>query len=373
MSKIRVLVVDDSAFFRKRIIDILGSDPRIEVIGTAANGREAIDQNRRLKPDVITMDVEMPQMNGIEAVRQIMASQPTPVLMFSSLTYEGAKATLDALEAGAVDFLPKQFESLTRGAESGQHQLLSSVVAIARKAAGPARIIPTRPAPTQAQAQVQTSPVQTRPQPGAAPPSPRPSRADLAPGSLRDHFLVIGASTGGPIALQKIISTLPANFPAPVVVAIHMPANFTKAFAERLDSLSRVEVREARDGDQPRPGLVLIAPGGMQLIFEPKGSQGQLQVRESTPEQIYRPSVDVLFGSASRAFGARVLGLVLTGMGADGLQGGRLLKQGGAKLWSQNAASCVVYGMPQAVESAGLSDRVLPLDDIGKALSDAFL
>jgi two-component system chemotaxis response regulator CheB len=373
MSKIRVLVVDDSAFFRKRIVEILNADPRIEVIGMAADGREAIDQNRRLKPDVITMDVEMPQMNGIEAVRQIMATQPTPVLMFSSLTYDGAKATLDALDAGALDFLPKQFESLTRGADSGQHQLCSRVVAIARKSGAPLRSPTARPAPT-------PSPVTAaRPMASATPAAPstepgrRLSRSDTAPGSLRDHCLVIGASTGGPIALQQVISVLPANFPAPIVVAIHMPANFTKAFAERLNSLSKLEVREAVEGDQPRPGLVLVAPGGMQLVFEARGSQNQLHVRESTAEQIYRPSVDVLFGSASRACGAKVLALVLTGMGADGLQGGRLLKQGGGKLWSQNAATCVVYGMPQAVESAGLSDRVLPLNEIGKAISDAFL
>lgn len=376
MSKIRVLVVDDSAFFRKRIVEILNADPRIEVIGMAVDGREAVEQNRRLRPDVITMDVEMPQMNGIEAVRQIMASQPTPVLMFSSLTYNGAKATLDALEAGALDFLPKQFESLTRGAESGQHQLCSRVVAIARKTGGGARPAPApRPFPTARPASpvpAATAPSTTATQMPPTGAVRRPSRAE-APGSLRDYMLVIGASTGGPIALQQIISTLPANFPSPIVVAIHMPANFTKAFAERLNSMSKLEVREAAEGDQPKQGLVLIAPGGMQLVFESRGSQSMLHVRDSTPEQIYRPSVDVLFGSASRAYGAKVLALVLTGMGADGLQGGRLLKQGGGKLWSQNAASCVVYGMPQAVESAGLSDRVLALDEIGKSLREAFM
>lgn len=349
-SKIRVLVVDDSTFFRKRIVEIINADPLLEVVGSASNGREAVEQALLLRPDVITMDIEMPEMNGIEAVRRISAKLPTPILMFSSLTYDGAKATLEALEAGAVDFLPKHFESVSRHEGGGRHQLCDRVAAITRRPASP------RTAPPPVRREAPPPPVVSRPLPGMA--------------ATADRVLVIGASTGGPVALQGILAALPAEFAAPVVVAIHMPANFTTAFADRLNSLCRVKVKEAQDGDAPAPGLVLIAPGGKQLIFEKRGVQSRVQVRDGAADQIYRPSVDVLFGSAARAFGAKVLALVLTGMGADGLQGARLLKQAGATLWSQNEASCVVYGMPQAVEHAGLSDRVLPLNEIGRALAE---
>jgi two-component system chemotaxis response regulator CheB len=351
-SKIRVLVVDDSAFFRKRIVEILNANPQLEVVGMAENGRGAVDETRRLQPDVITMDIEMPVMDGIEAVRQIMASRPTPVLMFSSLTYQGAKATLEALEAGAVDFLPKQFNSVASG--TAGNELCNRVIAIARRP-----LVGLRHAePT------------TRP----TPIPPRPSVTGAAPrgGRRAEEILVIGASTGGPIALQNILTALPSGFPLPIVVAIHMPANFTAAFADRLNSLCKVRVKEAVDGDRPAPATVLIAPGGKQLVFDRHGSQALLHVRESESSHIYRPSVDVLFGSAARTFGAKALALVLTGMGADGLQGARLLKKAGAPLWSQHASSCVVYGMPQAVESAGLSDRVLPLNDIGRALAEQY-
>ncbi|MEO5341882.1 MAG: chemotaxis response regulator protein-glutamate methylesterase [Gammaproteobacteria bacterium SHHR-1] len=347
--RLRVLVVDDSAFFIKRINEALAADARLEVVGCARDGIEAVEQARLLKPDAITMDIEMPKMNGIEAVRRIMANRPTPILMFSALTYEGAKATLEALDAGAVDFLPKQLNYVAndpRGCE-----LCKRIVAISQRAPGGAR-----PAEL------------ARPTP--APVKPEPVRP--AAGNRAEQILLIGASTGGPIALQNILSLLPANFAVPTVVAIHMPANFTQAFADRLNGLCQIQVRQAADGDTPRAGSVLIAPGGMQLLLDGRPGQGRVQIRESASGQIFRPSVDVLFGSAARVYGNKALGLVLTGMGSDGLQGARLLKQAGSGLWSQDAASCVVYGMPQAVESAGLSDRVLPLKDIAKALTQRF-
>ncbi len=359
---IQVLVVDDSAFFRKRICEILDADPRLTVVGTAADGIEAVEQARHLRPDVITMDIEMPRLNGIEAVRQIMAIRPVSVLMFSSLTYEGAKATLDALEAGATDFLPKQFESVSRHAASANQQLVTRVLALAHRPAGVRPISRSHLSVTPASKSVPV--VRTVDEVRTVVSSPVTSRGPK-------KMLVIGASTGGPMALQTVLKELPANFPVPVVVAIHMPESFTTAYADRLNSLCQVRVREAKNNDRVVPGEVLIAPGGHQLVFDRQGGNLVVQVKEDNG-QIYRPSVDVLFGSAARVLGNQVLAMVMTGMGADGAKGARLLKQGGSILWSQDEASCVVYGMPQAVEKAGLSDRVLPLNAMGAALRDFF-
>ena len=181
--------------------------------------------------------------------------------------------------------------------------------------------------------------------------------------------MAIGASTGGPVAIQTVLSALPANFPLPIVLVVHMPASFTAAYAERLNSLCRIQVREAQDGDAVQPGLALLAPGGRQMLVESAAGRPVVRVRDSLPEQIYRPSVDVTFGSAARLFTESVLAVVLTGMGSDGKQGAKLLKTAGSDVWSQDAASCVVYGMPQAIERSGLSDRVLPLEEIGQALA----
>lgn len=347
-SKIRVLVVDDSAFFRRRIADLLKSDPGIEVIGFAGDGLSAVKETNRLKPDVITMDVEMPVMDGISAVKRIMKENPTPVLMFSSLTHEGARATLDALDAGAVDFLPKQLDQ-TSGSMT-VNTLARRVHAIGMRSSK--RRLGSVIRPT-------ARPVVQRP-------------ATEAPVRRGNYKLVaIGASTGGPVAIQSLLATLPGNFPLPVLLVVHMPASFTPAYAERLNSQCRISVKEAADGDVLQPSQAYLAPGGKQMVLEQSGSRTVIRIKESASGQTYRPSVDVTFGSAARVYAKGVLAIILTGMGADGKQGAQLLKQGGSTIWSQNEESCVVFGMPQAVEKAGISDRVLPLKDIGPMLGKA--
>jgi two-component system chemotaxis response regulator CheB len=368
---VKVLVVDDSGFFRRRVSEILSSDPNIQVVGTATNGREAIDQALALKPDVITMDYEMPMMDGITAVRHIMQRCPTPVLMFSSLTHEGARVTLDALDAGAVDFLPKNFEDISRTPEKVKQLLCEKVHSIARSNRRyssfsstpqplPATGSPARPAAAPAAVSAQPSPVGHAPH--AAPASSH------APKRKAYRLVAIGTSTGGPVALQRVLTQLPANFPAPLVLIQHMPAAFTKAFAERLDKLCRISVKEAEDGDVLRPGLALLAPGGKQMMVD---ARGVVRILPGDERLNYKPCVDITFGSAAKSYTDKVLAVVLTGMGADGREGARLLKQGGSQVWAQDEASCVIYGMPMAVVKANLADAVYGLDDIGRHLVEA--
>ena len=332
---IRVLVVDDSGFFRRRVSDIINGDGRMEVIGVASNGREAIEMNEALKPDVITMDYEMPVMDGITAVRHIMASRPVPVLMFSSLTFEGARVTLDSLDAGAVDFLPKNFDQIAKDAVQIKRALTDKIAAVARKQS---RVMP----------QVAARPA---------------VKGQLA----RTELIVIGTSTGGPAALQTLFKGIPAGFKTPIIIVQHMPGSFTKAFAERLNNLSPLTVKEAADGDRIEPGHVYVAPGGMQLMVD-KRLGGSIHIRESDERVNYRPSVDIAFASAAKHYGRNTLGIVLTGMGADGREGARLLKQSGATIWAQDEESCVIFGMPMSVIKEGLSDEVLSLKDIAPRL-----
>ena len=359
---VKVLVVDDSGFFRRRVSEILSSDSGIEVIGTATNGREAIDQAMALKPDVITMDYEMPMMDGITAVRNIMQRCPTPVLMFSSLTHEGARVTLDALDAGAVDFLPKNFEDISRNPAKVKQLLCEKILSIARSNR---RSTSFSPSPAAA-------PVSTPNSASAAPaPTPRTQIATPSSAPVRRkayRLVAIGTSTGGPVALQRVLTQLPANFPAPIVLIQHMPAAFTKAFAERLNSLCRISVKEAEDGDLLRPGLALLAPGGKQMMID---GRGQIKILPGDERLNYKPCVDITFGSAAKAYADKVLAVVLTGMGADGRDGARMLKEAGSQVWAQDEASCVIYGMPMAVVKANLADAVYPLDDIGRHLAEA--
>ncbi|MBP5944691.1 MULTISPECIES: protein-glutamate methylesterase/protein-glutamine glutaminase [unclassified Pseudomonas] len=379
---VKVLVVDDSGFFRRRVSEILSADPSIQVVGTATNGKEAIDQAMALKPDVITMDYEMPMMDGITAVRHIMQRCPTPVLMFSSLTHEGARVTLDALDAGAVDFLPKNFEDISRNPEKVKQLLCEKVHSISRSNrrfsaySTPAPVAAPAPAPTPAPAassysshSSHTSSAPVRPAPAPAPTrAPVASASSPAPKRKAYKLVAIGTSTGGPVALQRVLTQLPANFPAPIVLIQHMPAAFTKAFAERLDKLCRISVKEAEDGDILRPGLALLAPGGKQMMIDGRGA---VKILPGDERLNYKPCVDITFGSAAKSYGDKVLAVVLTGMGADGREGARLLKQGGSSVWAQDEASCVIYGMPMAIVKADLADAVYGLDDIGKHIVEA--
>nr|AAF67048.1 methylesterase CheB [Pseudomonas putida] len=370
---VKVLVVDDSGFFRRRVSEILSADPTIQVVGTATNGKEAIDQALALKPDVITMDYEMPMMDGITAVRHIMQRCPTPVLMFSSLTHEGARVTLDALDAGAVDYLPKNFEDISRNPDKVKQMLCEKVHTISRSnrrlgsyalaGAGRRPVPASSPAPASSFA----SPAPARPAATARAAAPAASHSP-APKRKPYKLLRIGTSTGGPVALQRVLTQLPANFPAPIVLIQHMPAAFTKAFAERLDKLCRINVKEAEDGDMLRPGLALLAPGGKQMMIDGRGT---VKILPGDERLNYKPCVDITFGSAAKSYGDKVLSVVLTGMGADGREGARLLKQGGSTVWAQDEASCVIYGMPMAIVKANLADAVYSLDDIGKHLVEA--
>ena len=418
---VRVLVVDDSSFFRRRVSEILTADPDLEVIGTAADGAEAVQQAKVLRPDVITMDIEMPVLDGISAVRQIMDSCPTPILMFSSLTHDGARATLDALEAGALDFLPKKFEDIARNRDEATNVLQQRVKELGRKRvpritasagrAQPSVTTPPRrplsqsapPAPTRGisrpsafSARSGTSGTAARPSAfginntpassarqgvSSTPAEPRESsrNADTPASSLtelnansRYKLLAIGTSTGGPVALQSILTQFPANFPYPIVLVQHMPASFTKAFAQRLNGLCKIEVCEASDGDVLRPGVAYLAPGGMQMLADGRSTQARLRIRSDDSDRItYRPSVDLTFASLSKVYGGDVLGVILTGMGADGREGCRMLKERGATIWAQDRDSCVVYGMPQAVASIGIASQSYALNQMaGKILAE---
>ncbi|BAV73688.1 Protein-glutamate methylesterase/protein-glutamine glutaminase 2 [Pseudomonas chlororaphis] len=373
---VKVLVVDDSGFFRRRVSEILSADINIQVVGTATNGKEAIDQALALKPDVITMDYEMPMMDGITAVRHIMQRCPTPVLMFSSLTHEGARVTLDALDAGAVDFLPKNFEDISRNPEKVKQLLCEKVHSISRSnrrfssysAPAPQPAVAPTPAPSSTSSFSSTAPA--RPAPAPVPARAAATGSSAAPKRKAYKLVAIGTSTGGPVALQRVLTQLPANFPAPIVLIQHMPAAFTKAFAERLDKLCRISVKEAEDGDILRPGLALLAPGGKQMMVDGRGA---VKILPGDERLNYKPCVDITFGSAAKSYGDKVLAVVLTGMGADGREGARLLKQGGSAVWAQDEASCVIYGMPMAIVKAELADAVYGLDDIGKHLVEACL
>ena len=336
---IRVLVVDDSPFMRGSLKHKIENDKRFTVVDTAANGAEGVEKALSIKPDVVTLDVEMPVLDGIEALKRIVSLSSIPVVMVSSQTDAGAKTTITALEIGAVDFIPK-----ARGAEQIHDKLLAAIAARRGRHA-------------------------VRPGMGgdadsAARPAPYPTHR------LRytAEVVVIGSSTGGPVALQRVLGGLPKGFPAPIVVAQHMPPQFTLALAKRLNETCALDIVEAHDGQSLRAGTVYIAPGGTQMRVTSDG----LKVSPDNGENAYKPCVDVLAESAHTTFGRHVLGVMLTGMGQDGTKEFVRLRKAGAYILAQDQASCVVYGMPRALCEAGGADEVLPLDRIGQRIRMLF-
>lgn len=376
MGIVRVLVVDDSRFFRRRVTEMLESDGRIKVIGGAENGSEAIQKASRLKPDVITMDIEMPIMDGITATKRILSSQDIPILMFSSLTTDGAQATLDALEAGAVDYLPKRFEDISQDKEKAKKRLIDRVISVIKpygRTANYPGYISKPPLKLPIKKPAESFRKTTNRDTGSRVGIKRetlPIRKNKFPIESRSYKLVvIGTSTGGPVALQKVLSTLPKEFPCPILIVQHMPGAFTKAFAHRLDATCKIEVREAEDGDSVAPGLALLAPGGQQMVLEKIGSKYVVRIKASDKGQNYKPCVNVTLDSVAKYEPGSTLTIIMTGMGADGCEGAKRLKNGGSTIWAQDAATSVVYGMPSAVTEAGVVDKILPLDRIGVSLS----
>ncbi|MCV6621510.1 MAG: chemotaxis response regulator protein-glutamate methylesterase [Cellvibrionaceae bacterium] len=347
---VKVLIVDDSLFFQNRLKEMIGAHPDIEVVAVANDGKEAVAKAAELKPDVITMDYEMPEMDGVTAVREIMANNPIPIIMFSSLTYEGAQVTLDALSAGAVDFMAKNFAEFSRDSRKLSTTLQDRILAVAMR--GDTAVASAAPATG-----FSTSDSAFKKTLASHAPAQKPA------------VIVIGASTGGPVALTEVLSALPADFSIPIVLVQHMPANFTMAFAERLDRECQIKVRHAEHGESMEPGTAYLAPGGKQLLFN-KSNPLKLDVIDGDASVSYKPSVDLTFTSASEAFASRSFGVVLTGMGSDGCEGARAIKNRGGIIWSQDEASSVIYGMPMAVARANLSDHVLPLHQFASQLSE---
>ena len=360
---IKVVVVDDSAFMRKALSTMLSKDPDIEVVGTARDGEEGLEMIRRYQPDVVTLDIEMPRMDGLTALRHIMMEMPRPVLMVSSLTSEGAEATLKAMELGAVDFIPKQLSKVSLDIVKIEDDLRAKVKLIARR-----RMSHLSRPPLSARVRAAGTPA------GAASPAhpaaagERPARP-VRPGTAQVRDLVaIGVSTGGPPAVQKVLSILPKDFPAGILIAQHMPAAFTGPFAKRLDSVCQITVKEAEDGERLQHGVAYVAPGGKHLRIDQKVSRIDVRVVEEPREALYKPSASELFDSVAAGVGRRGLGVVLTGMGSDGLDGMRVLKAKGGRALAQSDSTCVVYGMPKAIVDAGLADEIVDIDEMGEAI-----
>lgn len=338
--RVRILVVDDSAFMRKAITMMLEEEPTFEIVGTARDGNEAIEAVHQLKPDVITLDIEMPGKNGLEVLTEIMRDRPTPVIMISSLSKEGADITLKALEIGAVDFIPKELSYVSLDIVKIKDDLIAKIKNISKRRRTILKNIGKKARPL--------------------------SILKMTPDSVGTFVKVIaiGISTGGPPALQKVIPRLPKNFPKPIVIVQHMPPQFTRSLAGRLDGMSELGVKEAEEGDLVKPGMVYIAPGGRHMTFRRNGASIRTHISDYPGDSLHRPSVNVMFNSVVDIYGGSALGVIMTGMGKDGLEGSKLIKRRRGLILAESEESCVVYGMPKAVIDSGIVDKIAPADKI---------
>lgn len=338
---IKVLIVDDSIVFRNRLRKLINSDPALQVVDVATNGKDALEKVIALTPDVITMDVNMPIMDGIQTVRAIMELKPTPILMLSAVTAEAASATFEALEAGALDFLLKNQDIVAREITDYSADLITKIKALAS-------------------CKLTNNKIDYK----------NVNYKNIVHKNVNKYeIILIGSSTGGPIALQTVLQEIPRQFSVPIIIVQHMPENFTKPFSERMNSICNLTVREAQHGDIITAGNVYIAPGGKQLAFKRLANNTtKIEIKESEASVYYRPCIDLAFMSASTVFKGKILTIILTGMGADGREGVRALKNIGCTSWAQDEKTSIVFGMPQAVISAGLADKVFALENIGKAI-----
>jgi two-component system chemotaxis response regulator CheB len=356
MAKIRVAVVDDSSFVRAALVRIIDSDPRFEVVGQASDGASAIALCERLRPDVVTMDYNMPGMNGDEVVRQILARAPIPIIMVSAHTTEGAAATVAALAAGAIDVVAKPSGEVSMDLAKVSAELLEKLAVASR-----ARPQPSTPPPSVSMTRL------TAAEPSPASSQRMPSSLPISSAPLADRVVVIGSSTGGPAALEVVMRSLEASR-AGVILVQHMSATLTAALAKRLDGVGAMRVREAADGDRPRSGVALLAPGDRHLTLV---AGGAVRLSEDPPVHGVRPAVDVTMRSAASALGARLVGVVLTGMGRDGALGLAAIKAAGGRTIAQDQGTSVVFGVPKAAIELGVVDEVTPLHGIAAAIARA--
>ncbi|HZK54567.1 MAG TPA: chemotaxis response regulator protein-glutamate methylesterase [Desulfosporosinus sp.] len=373
---ITVLIVDDSPFMRMTIQKILNQDPDIQVIDIARNGREGIQKLQALRPQVVTMDVEMPVMNGLQALEEIMRWQPTPVIVLSAVTTAGTQASLKALDLGACDVVAKP-----SGSPGADLQALSLDLVEKVKAAARVNLARLGRKDSSLVAPLQAPIVKVVPPPGGGITSAsrpiQPLKTLAKTGMIPKHaieIVAIGTSTGGPSALQAVLPVLPADFPIPVLVAQHMPAGFTGPLAQRLNGLCALKVREGIHGETLKAGTVYVAPAGKQLQVQRKSGQLVLHIGNEAPiPTLYHPSVDVMFLSLAKAVGKGTLGVVMTGMGSDGTKGMKEVKGLEGFAIAETEETCVVYGMPRSLVEAGLADRVVPLGEIGRTIVECVM
>ncbi len=352
-SRVRVMVCDDSVVIRRLVSDVLSGDPEIEVVGTAVNGKNALDKIPTLKPDILTLDVEMPIMDGLQTLVELRKrDKKLPVIMFSTLTERGAGATLDALERGASDYVtkPANVGSVSESMEAVRSQLIPKIKSLTGRVPKPLRT--ARPA-------FATAPAPTAPGGPLPVKSGPPGRADI---------VCIGVSTGGPDALTTVVSALPGNFPVPIIVTQHMPPVFTQLFAQRLNAKAKLEVSEAKHGDAVIPGRILIAPGDYHMRLVQKGTGPVVHLDQGPQENYCRPAVDPMFRSVAETYGGRALAVIMTGMGGDGAKGAEQIIRAGGSLVVQDEATSVVWGMPGAAVAAGLPCDILPLEKLADTL-----